>query len=204
MRRIASFAVGQRHVGVDAEPHVRPDRLAHPRDGLDVPRRVAPDLHLDRAMPLADALEGVLGHRLGLAERHRVAERDALAHQAAEERVDRRAEGLPQDVPERHLDPGLRLLHAVERAVHLLDEVGDAARILADHRGDERRLDVPRQEAPAPLEHGRDLADAGDAGVRVDEHDGVLRHRREPERGAGRARHRRAGAGPTPPRCGRR
>ncbi len=100
--------------------------------------------------------------------------------------------------------PGLRLLDAVERTVHLLDEPGDAERVLADHRGTERRLDVARQEAPAPLEHGRDLADARDAGVRVDEDDGVLGDGREPERGARGARRRRAGAGPTPPRSGPR
>ena len=60
--------------------------------------------------------------------------------------VDRRVERLPHDVPERHLDPRLRLLDAVQRAVHLPDEVGDAERVLADHGGDERASHVPRQE----------------------------------------------------------
>src|SRR5579885_3051357 len=131
----------------------------------------------------AHALACELRHLLRLAERHRIAERNAVSHLPAEQVVDRRIQGFPDDVPKRHLDTGLRLLDAVESRVHLLNQARDPKRILADHRRHQDSFEIVAQQVAAALEHAGDLADPRYAGIRIDEHDRVIRHRSRSERG---------------------
>jgi hypothetical protein len=160
------------------------DRLADRLDRGDVAGAVlASDLDLDGAVAGIRLLRGERRHLLGRAEGNRIAERDPVANLAAQQVVDRGIERLALDVPQRHLDAGLGLLDAVECLIHPGDEMGDAERVLADH-GRRQHVDVGAQQGAAPLEHAACLADAGDAGIGIDEHDRVVGDRRGPERGA--------------------
>src|SRR6185437_14050107 len=174
---------GPSHVAVDAKLDIRSDRFAHEAHGGKIGRRLIANLDLDRPVAGAHALARELRHRGRLAERHRVAERDAVPDLSAELIIDRRAEGLADDVPEGHLDAGLGFFHAIERLVHFLNEIGDPERVLADHHRYQSAIKILTQQGAAPLEDTGHFADAGNAGVGFHEHDGVVRNRRRSERG---------------------
>src|SRR5437879_3116502 len=101
------------HVAIYSKLDIRADRLAHEAHAFDVGGVVVADLYLDRTVPGAHPLARELRHVLGLAEGHGVAQWDAVPGFAAEQVVDGRVEGFAEDVPERHLDPGLGLFNAV-------------------------------------------------------------------------------------------
>ena len=111
----------------------------------------------------------------------RPVERQALAHRAAEQRMDGNAERLRLDVDERVLEGGDRLLvHAAGRlARHRAERRGDAlvgARILADQRLAERADDGAEPLAAVALVVFRPADDAvigGDLEEREDAPAGV-------------------------------
>src|SRR5215210_3315199 len=163
------------HITIDAQLDFWADRLAHQSHRVDIVCVLVSDLNLNRAVPGTDALKGVVGHVFRLAEWDRVAERDALAHLAAEQAVDRRMERLTQNVPKRHLEPGLRFFDAIKSAVELLQQEGNAEGILPNEGRSKRRLEIVLEEAAAPLEDARHLANPGDPVPRFDKDNRVIR-----------------------------
>src|SRR3989454_3677942 len=103
------------HIAIDTKFHIRPDRLADQLHSRDVTRRVlASDFYLDRAVSPYDPLAGQLSHIFGRPEGDRIAEWNALTDLAAKQVIDRRIERFPDDIPQRHLDAGFGLFHAIE------------------------------------------------------------------------------------------
>ena len=89
-------------VGVDDHPHAgrfRPD-LAAPADDIVLEAR----LQLDAVIALASELPRERAHLAGLAEARPGADLDPIAHRAAEQLVERHAEGLGGGVPDRTLE----------------------------------------------------------------------------------------------------
>ena len=92
-----------------------------------------------------------------------VVELAVIAHHAAEHRVHRQTQRFAADIPERQVD-GAERVHLLasgrveERAQHILPEVLDAARVLADHAAGALHQQVGSAA----------FADAGDAGVGLD------------------------------------
>ncbi len=103
---------------------------------------------------------------------------EPLAHSAAEERMDRTIELLPDDVPARHLDPAqnadqgdIRSLGVAPR-VDLAPQLLDPAGVGSDHVALADVLDHPRDRV-SPERRRVDLPDALDPGVggQLDEHE---------------------------------
>ena len=174
------------HVAVDAKLHVRADRLADRFHRRDVARRVlAADLHLDGAMtPLQPA-------RARARPSGRAGRRGSNSSAECARGPCRRGDCRPACRA-----PCRRCPTAPSRcrpclpptpsrtSIHLPDDAGDAERILADHRRNERlSRTIMMQQRAAPLEHAVDLAKARDAGIGLDEDDGVVGKRRRTERG---------------------
>ena len=177
--------VGRRHPGravqVDHHVHVSADRVA---DRGDLAHRIADAAAFQRRDAALLQRQRHLG-RVGVA-----IDAHAVADLAAEQVPHRRAERLALDVPQRHVDAGHgaaadRAEHAVahDGGLHLLPELLDMGRVLADEHGLEvldGGLDHPR---PAGA-----LADAGDALVGVDLDEQPVAH--AAEGGVGDARRR--------------
>jgi hypothetical protein len=115
----------------------------------------------------------VLHQRLGRVSRHVAIDAHLLAGRAAEEVVDRNAETLPLQIPERDVDPGDRAHdHLPGRpegaAHHLAPPVLDLPGVLPDQEVAEVVEDA-EHATPAPTEAR--LADARQPLVGADEHD---------------------------------
>jgi hypothetical protein len=170
-------------VGVDGKLHVRADRLAHCRDPPCVELQVAKaDLHLDRLEAVTLELERLLDRLVDQAvhvdevEPGRVGN-DLGAIGAADQLVDRLADGAAHDVPQRDVDArDGRDRHAgraviLDPVVEVFPDRLDVERVLADHarlvlRLDEGLGDGRRPVALAPPGDtfvGRDLDQAGRA-----------------------------------------
>ncbi len=145
---------------------------AHPQPGA------AERVPLDRAEPHLDrAGQGLLERvRAGDALRRRpvvAIDRDAVAAAAPQQFVDRHAQSLALDVPQRRLDPRDRA--AVDDAGAPVAVAGDGPGVML-HRERVLPQQVMRDRAhrldhcrPAPLDRG--VADAADAGIGLDRDD---------------------------------
>ena len=67
---------------------------------------------------------------------------DAVAHFAAQQLVNRHAQRLAVEIPQRHLDPRVRGPMMRQRRVHLAVERFDVERRLAQHRRGQMSVDV--------------------------------------------------------------
>ena len=179
------LGAAHRHVGVHPHPVRGADRGAHLPHCLDVALEALPGLDLDGAKAFADTRERVLRHLLRLAVRDRVAERDPVAHLAAEQSMHRHPQCLAGDVPERHLHPRDRKLAVGKRALHGAQRARDCERVPADENGAEPLVDVAAQQRTAAGEHAGQLAQTGQPFVGVDLDDAVLGNVGVAERGAG-------------------
>ena len=137
------------------------DRLADLPHRLRVALEPLSDLDLDSAEAFAGAFPRELRHLLRCPVRHRVAERDALAHPAAKERVHGHPERLAGEVPERHLHPRDRELAVGKLCLHGAQRARDRERIAPDEGGSEPLVHVAVQERTPAGEHARYLPEAG-------------------------------------------
>ena len=176
-----------RHVRVDPHPVGSAHRFANPAHRLDVRLHALAGLDLDGAKAFPGALARELRHLDRLAVRHRVAEGDAIAHPAAEERVDRHPERLAGEVPQGHFHSRDRELAVRELGLHgpHVARARDLERVAADEGGSEAFVHVAAKERAAPREHARKLAEAREALVRAHLDDPVLGDGGGPERGTG-------------------
>jgi hypothetical protein len=142
---------------------------------------LAADLHFDCAVARFHPFDREGRHLFRRTERDRIAERYTISNLATQQLVNWDVERFAEDVPQGHLDTGFGLLHAVENAIHLLDEMGNARGILSDDGWNERLFQIVTQEFAAPFEDAVHLAEAGDASVRIDEHDRVVGNGRRAE-----------------------
>ena len=171
------------HIAIDTKFHIRPDRLADQLHSRDVTRRVlASDFYLDGAVSPFDPLAGQLSHVFGWPEGDRIAEGNAVSDLAAEQVIDRCIECFPDDIPQRHLDAGFCLLHAIEGAIHFLHDPRNAKRVFTDDRGNQRGREIMMQQRAAPLEHAVDLAKPDNVGIGFHEDNCVIRVCRRSER----------------------
>ncbi len=127
----------------------------------------------ERGEALLAPAQCVLHQRLRAFPRHVAVDAHPLARRATEEVVDRDAEPLALEIPERDVDPGDRahdhLPRRPERAAdHLAPPVLDLARVLADEQLGEVVEDA---EDAASLTGQARLADARQPLVGADEHD---------------------------------
>ena len=161
--------------------------LAHAAVEIDViggadPVEMRERIELQRGMPRIDDGADFLHHAFIGAEiaavRVRV-EQDVVAHLAAEQLVDRLAQHLAANVPQRDVDAadhvGRRAARTGvgERAERLVPKPLDLRRVLADQQLVELADDA-RDGAVGDLRRGRDLAPAGDAFIGADLHEEVF------------------------------
>jgi hypothetical protein len=123
-------------VAVDLQDRAALQRLGDGAVARDVVDRVEADLHLQDRDSRAPRPGGPpRRHRLGLAVVDEAHQRQAVAHLAAEEVVDRDAELLPLQVEQRHVDAGVRELVVGQRPLHRLAAGGRRHRVAADSAG---------------------------------------------------------------------
>ena len=133
-------------VGVDHQPGLRANAVAHRLDQGQVLAPAAPDLHLDRGEAALHQAGAFLSETLGQVrhplQHHAVAvDRDAPAEGAAKQLVERPAVDLAGDVPERDVERRERLdRHALlaviaQQVVDLVPDHLAGHRVHAEHQG---------------------------------------------------------------------
>ena len=130
-------------------------------------------IELHRGVAGVDQRTDLLPHALRVGELALVrmtVEQDVVAHPPAEQLIDRHAQHLAADVPQRDVDAadamarGAAASHVGEAAEHLVPDLLDVGRIVADQQVVELADDV-RHHAVRDRCRGGDLAPAGDTGV---------------------------------------
>ena len=131
--------------------------------------RPCPVLTLTVRKPSLDTRERVLRHLLRLAVRDRVAERDPVAHLAAEQSI---CTGTPSALPAMSQSaistPAIASWPSGSAALHGAQRARDCERVPADENGAEPLVDVAAQQRTAAGEHAGQLAQTGQPFVGVD------------------------------------
>ena len=178
MADIERVLVGEGMVGIDAEPHLLRNGVAHRGDQADIPLRAHADLHLGAEIAHLGDRRGFLGEgglevRL-LPQHHAIAiDRHPVTARPAQKTHQRQAGRLARNVPQRDIDRRLGLQrHALlpviaQRVVDLVPEELPGKRVLAQQQRLNHLFD-DRLVAERDIAGTETLADADKALIRLD------------------------------------